>query len=50
LKFDSGVGQTNLLKSEVQNIRLTVPSPAEQDFFAESMTSIDEKLSLTTNG
>ena len=45
LRFDSGVGQTNLTKEEVINCPLFIPvSKKEQTKIAGFLTSIDEKI------
>tara|TARA_Y100001958_G_scaffold81534_1_gene55142 strand:- start:1140 stop:2345 length:1206 start_codon:yes stop_codon:yes gene_type:complete len=47
LKFDSGVGQTNLKKSEVLNCPLFIPSSInEQKKIAEFLIAIDNKIEV----
>jgi type I restriction enzyme S subunit len=50
LKFDSGVGQTNLKKDEVLNCPLYMPSSIkEQQKIATYLSSIDTKIESVTN-
>ncbi|XQC04794.1 restriction endonuclease subunit S [Arcobacter cryaerophilus gv. pseudocryaerophilus] len=44
LAFDSGVGQTNLRKDEVLNLKLKVPCLEEQNKIANFLSSIDSKI------
>ncbi|RYA23774.1 restriction endonuclease subunit S [Malaciobacter halophilus] len=45
LAFDSGVGQTNLRRDEVLNLKLKVPSIEEQTKIANFLFSLDTKIS-----
>lgn len=45
LAFDSGVGQTNLRKNEVLNLKLNIPCLEEQTKIANFLSSIDTKIS-----
>jgi len=45
LAFDSGVGQTNLRRDEVLNLKLKVPSIEEQTKIANFLSSLDTKIS-----
>ena len=47
LAFDSGVGQTNLRKDEVLNLKLKVPCLEEQNKIANFLSSIDCKIEQT---
>ncbi|MBP6871944.1 MAG: restriction endonuclease subunit S [Bacteroidales bacterium] len=48
IKFDSGVGQTNLTKDEVLNCPLLVPaSDTEQTKIANFLSAIDDKINHT---
>ena len=46
LKFDSGVGQTNLKKNEVLNCPVNLPCYSEQTKIANFLTAIDKKIEL----
>jgi len=46
LKFDNGVGQTNLRKSEVLNCPVILPSTPEQQKIANFLTSVDKRIEL----
>lgn len=46
LKFDNGVGQTNLRKSEVLNCPIKLPSLPEQQKIADFLTVIDKRIEL----
>ncbi len=48
LKFDNGVGQTNLRKDDVLNCSLTIPSLKEQEKIAAFFSLIDKKIELQT--
>ena len=50
LKFDSGVGQTNIKKSEVLSCPLYIPSSIkEQQSIAEFFTEIDKKIEFVSH-
>ncbi|WP_088323559.1 restriction endonuclease subunit S [Polaribacter tangerinus] len=46
LKFDNGVGQTNLRKSEVLNCPIKFPSLPEQQKIADFLTAVDKRIEL----
>jgi type I restriction enzyme S subunit len=46
LKFDNGVGQTNLRKSEVLNCPIKLPSLQEQQKIADFLTAVDKRIEL----
>jgi len=46
LKFDNGVGQTNLRKSEVLNCPIKLPSLSEQQKIADFLTAVDKRIEL----
>lgn len=46
LKFDNGVGQTNLRKSEVLNCPIKLPSLPEQQKIADFLTVVDKRIEL----
>ena len=46
LKFDNGVGQTNLSKAEVENFEALYPSYSEQQKIGAFFKSLDETLAL----
>lgn len=48
LKFDNGLGQTNLRKDEVLDCPVLVPNKLEQEKIAEFLTAIDERIDHTT--
>jgi type I restriction enzyme S subunit len=48
LKFDSGVGQTNLRKDDIKNCPIIIPeTKAEQQKIATFLTNIDKKIEAT---
>ncbi|WP_010439633.1 restriction endonuclease subunit S [Vibrio cyclitrophicus] len=49
LKFDSGVGQTNLKKNEVLSCPLSIPSLREQTKIANFLSAIDQKITLANS-
>ncbi len=50
LSFDSGVGQTNLRKDEVLNLKLSIPSSLkEQTKIANFLSSCDKKIEFVSN-
>lgn len=46
LKFDNGVGQTNLRKSEVLNCPVIFPSFPEQQKISDFLTAVDKRIEL----
>jgi type I restriction enzyme S subunit len=49
LKFDSGVGQTNLKKQDVLNCPISLPVIKEQQKIAEFLSSLDKKIELVNS-
>ena len=48
LQFDSGVGQTNLRKSDVLDFTFYAPDIEEQQKIASVLTTVDQKINLLT--